>query len=118
MFWRNKDKVKHEFSVMDIVKVLPREKISASLDSNNNLDGCLFMDQMWQYCGKEFKVIKIIKNFYDDRERRMRRCRAPIYLLEGLMCDGNVEIFGNKCDRNCCILWHEKWLEKVGNSWE
>lgn len=98
-----------QFSVGEIVRVLPRERIIESLDLDNKLRGCLFMDQMYNYCGKEFKIIKVVKNYYLGT---MLKSRFPLYILDGLICNGNNELFNHKCDRCCTFLWHEEWLEK------
>lgn len=107
------NKVTHNFSVSDLVRVLPKEHIALSLDHNDKLDGCLFMPQMYQYCNQQFKIVKIVKNIYLDHDRKMIRCRAPFYLLKGLKCNESSDIFPHKCDRTCYLLWHEKWLEKI-----
>ena len=49
-----------KFSVGEIVRVRAREEISQSLDTLGRLEGCLMMDQMWEYCGKSFKILKVI----------------------------------------------------------
>lgn len=109
MFWRNWIKRKLKFPVNTTVRICSKEMIERTLNSENKLDGCLFMDQMAKYAGQEFKVLKFITNIY---HKRMIRSDAPLYILEGLFCDGIVASFKNRCDRTCNFLWHEKWLEK------
>lgn len=98
------------FAVGDNVKVLEKEKIAQTLDSDNKLDGCLFMDKMRKFCGQEFKVINVVKHIY---YKKMFKTRAPLYMLEGLMCNGSVGAFDHSCDRSCYLLWHENWLESI-----
>ncbi len=112
MFSR-KNRVNYNFSVSDVVRVLSKDNIDLSLGQDNKLDGCLFMPQMYQYCGQQYEIVKVVKNIYLDHDRKMIRCRAPLYLLKDLKCDGNTDIFPHKCDRTCYLLWHEKWLERI-----
>ena len=104
----------NNFYVGRIVKVLSKERIMQTLDSQNMLDGCLFMDQMWQYCGQIFKVKIFVKNIYFEK---MLTPRAPIYIIhdlnnrQDLRCEGKVPFFEERCGRSCNLVWHEKWLE-------
>ena len=42
----------------DWVEVRSKEEILRSLDKNGRLEGLPFMPQMFQYCGKRFRVFK------------------------------------------------------------
>jgi len=97
--------------VGDLVRVRSKEQIMQTLDENKKLEGCVFMEEMWQYCGSEYKVIKKVDHFFDEAKFRMRRTRN-IVLLEGLHCSGNLPIFTHKCDRHCFYFWKEAWLER------
>jgi hypothetical protein len=99
-----------KFAIGENVNVLKEEKIAQTLDSENKLDGCLFMKQMWKFCGQEFKIINLVKHIY---EKKMLKTRASLYMLEGLVCDGSVDVFDHPCDRKCHFLWHEHWLERT-----
>ena len=111
MILRNRRTKKVKFTVGEIVKIKPREEIRLNLSPDNKLEGCFFMDKMWEYCGQEVKIVKIVKSFWNND--RMLKCRIPIYILEGLLCDGKIKSFDHQCDRSCFFLWHENWLEKL-----
>ncbi len=96
----------------DMVKIRTREEILATLNERNKLEGCFFMQEMFQYCGKEFKVIKKVDNFFDEAAMEMRKARTT-YLLEGLHCSGKLTGYITACDRNCYSFWKEAWMEKV-----
>lgn len=98
----------------DRVRVLPRERIAERLDSLGRLDGCLFMEEMWRYCEEELTVLKPVRHLFDEHRLKMFRPTAPIYVLEGAICDGRVEPSSRTCDHCCYLLWHEDWLEGVG----
>ena len=108
----NKQRKSPKFSVGEIVSVKSRDSILKSFHLINKLDGCLFMEQMWNYCGNTYRVLKVVTNFFNEHQRRTFQPRSPIYILENLICEGRVEHFPFKCDRSCFLLWHEDWLEK------
>lgn len=110
MFKRARQVKQARFAPGDRVRVASRETIRATLDPENKLQGCLFMRQMYDYCGQEFQVIQVVHNVYMGKFLRLR---APYYILEGLRCHGVVEEFPHQCDRTCNLLWHEAWLEAV-----
>jgi hypothetical protein len=103
----------YKFSIGEEVKVLSKENIALNLDSENQVEGCCFMDQMWQYCGNHFKVSKIVRNIFNYENKKLLRCKSPIYILEGLFCDGDSGLFGQVCDKSCHLLWHQNWLGKI-----
>ena len=95
----------------NLVCIRPREEILITLDSLKKLDGCLFMDQMWNYCGQSYKILKVVKNILDERLLIMFQPKAPVYILDGLICEGKLDTFQHTCDHSCFFLWHEKWLK-------
>ena len=101
---------KPKFAVGQRVRIAESDKIYPTLDSDKKLDGILFMNQMAQYCGKELSIIKVVKTF--EYKKLILNTKIPIYMLEGLMCDGNSELLEEKCDLSCYFRWHENWLEK------
>jgi hypothetical protein len=94
----------------DLVRVRTREEIEATLDSRDELEGCLFMAEMWDYCGTEQRVLKPMQQFLDERDYRVRKT-GGIVLLEGAICQGTD--YPQGCDRSCFFLWREEWLEKI-----
>lgn len=95
----------------DIVRVRSRPEISGMLDNWNRSGGCAFMEEMWRYCGTMQKVRKNVRQFLDERDYRVKKCRG-IVILEGIMCEGTKD-FGD-CDRSCFFFWREEWLERIG----
>ena len=70
------------------------------------------MNEMWQYCGTEQKIIKKVENFYDEANFRMCKARKTV-LLAGLHCTGSPSKSKLSCDRYCLFFWKEDWLEKI-----
>ena len=93
----------------DLVRVRSREEIEATLDDRKELKGCMFMLEMWEYCGTTQRVLKPMERFLDERDYRVRRCKG-IVLLEGGICNGTLS---GGCDHCCYLFWREEWLEKT-----
>ena len=109
---KNKGDIFHAFSVGDTVRVRSAEEITRTLDPLNRLEGCLFMDQMYDYCNGKFTVIKVVKHIFDERECKIRRTLVPLYILKNLICHGKSPALDYTCDHSCFFLWHEQWLSK------
>jgi hypothetical protein len=65
---------------------------------------------MWQYCGQEFRVLKVMERFLDERDYKVKKVRNLV-LLENVICHGTT-VFG-QCDRCCHLFWRSEWLEKI-----
>lgn len=100
----------HRFKIGDIVKVKPGEEIRKTLDSSGKLGGCLFMKGMWDHCEHEFKVLKVVENVFDEHKYMMYKVATPLYLLDGVICNGTEEGTTGRCDRSCYYFWKEEWL--------
>jgi len=101
-----------DLKVGDIVRIRSKEQILQTLNKENKLDGCFFMNEMWQYCGSRQKVLKRVEYFFDERAAKLYKARH-IVLLEGVHCSGKQGSVVPRCDRNCYIFWKEDWLEKT-----
>jgi len=96
----------------DLVRIRSREEILPTLNERNKLEGCFFMQEMFDYCGNEYRVIRKVENFFDEASLEMRKARTTS-LLEGLHCSGKLTGYVTKCDRHCYSFWKEAWLEKI-----
>ncbi len=94
----------------DWVRVRSKEEIKASLGNWNDMKGCAFMEEMWDYCGTRQQVLKRVGRFLDERDYHVKKVRR-IVILDRVNCQGTVD-FG-PCDRNCFFFWREEWLEKI-----
>lgn len=98
--------------VGDLVRVRAAEAIRSTLDGNGSLKGCAFGVGMYRYCGKEFRVVRIVERFFDEGRWRMLKARNLV-LLEGVYCDGQDLADTKGCDRMCFFFWRTEWLELV-----
>jgi len=99
-----------KFNSGDRVLVKTKEQIQITLNHWNELKGCSFLPEMWQYCGTEQKVLKPVIRFVDERDCRVKKVKG-VYLVEEAICQG-FELYGG-CDRACFYFWREEWLEEV-----
>jgi hypothetical protein len=94
----------------DFVRVRSVDDIKKSFDARNQLRGCVFMQEMYKYCGTTQKVFKRVEKFLNEQDFLIKKCKG-IVILDGLFCDGTKR-FGS-CDRSCFYFWREEWLEKI-----
>jgi hypothetical protein len=93
----------------DWVEVRGKEEILRTLDNNGRLEGLPFMPQMFEYCGKRFRVFKRAHKTCDTvNPVAGRRLDSAVHL--DLRCDGKA--YGN-CQAACLIFWKEAWLKPV-----
>jgi hypothetical protein len=98
-----------------LVRVRPRKEIRQLLDDREKYRGCLFIDEMYRHCGKTYRVLKQVDNFFDEAKQRMCRCNET-YILEDVLCSGRQRLYLESCDRCCAFFWHRDWLLKLKES--
>ena len=96
----------------DFVIVLTKDEIHSILDDWGATKGCVFTPEMYERCGKTYKVFKNIDYFYDEVKQKMCKCNN-IVVLERAVCSGRRKLFSEDCDRNCFQFWHISWLKKI-----
>jgi hypothetical protein len=98
--------------VGELVEVRSKEEILRTLDRRGQLEGLPFMPQMFQYCGKQFQVLKRAHKTCDTVfPIRGRRMANAVHL--DVRCDGQV--YGG-CQAGCLIFWKDAWLKPVNRS--
>jgi hypothetical protein len=93
----------------DWVEVRSKEEILATLDKNGRLQELPFMPQMFEYCGKRFRVFKRAHKTCDTVNPVAGR-RVPGGIHLDLRCDGKA--YGG-CQASCLIFWKEAWLRPL-----
>jgi hypothetical protein len=107
-----KDNARKEIRAGDLVRVRSKKEICSILDDWRRYKGCSFMDEMYEYCDKRYRVLKKVQYFYDEVKQEVVKCK-DIVILDGLICSGRRKLYRDRCDRNCFLFWHKDWLEKV-----
>jgi hypothetical protein len=106
------NKYVYRYKIGDFVTVLPIEKISDGLQ-NNFKDGTLFMEEMYGFCDGTYKILKVVRNIFNEKTLKMYQPNAPIYILEDVNCSGQGLFENKNCDHSCFFFWHQDWLEKI-----
>ena len=93
----------------DWVEVRSKEEILRTLDKNGRLEGLPFMPQMFEYCGKRFRVYKRAHKTCDTINPLLA-VDLPMEFISNLRCDGKA--YGG-CQAACLIFWKAAWLKPV-----
>ena len=83
-------------------------EIRAGLDLRGRRDGLTFMPEMECHAGKRFVIASRLTRVFEYD--RWVETRAPIYILAGVHCAGEVVGSRGPCDRACSLMWHADWL--------
>lgn len=94
-----------------LVRIKSREEIRHQLNCWDQLKGCAFMEEMWEYCGTTQRIFKRVNRFLDERDYQVKKCNG-LYILDGVVCKGTRD-FG-PCDRSCFLFWREEWFDRSG----
>lgn len=96
--------------VGELVQVQPAKSIAATLDANGRNRGMWFDPQMYQYCGRTYRVSAKIERMIDEGTGRLIELQSPTVTLESIACDGCWHRF---CSREALLFWREIWLQRV-----
>jgi hypothetical protein len=91
-------------------EVRSAKEIFATLDTQGKLRGLRFTPEMVQFCGKQFRVYKILGKIILEATGELRKIKTPTVLLGEVFCDGAAH---GGCDRSCFCYWREQWLKRV-----
>jgi hypothetical protein len=83
--------------------------IQATLDVVGQRQGLTFMPEMARHAGTRVRVQRAPGKVFEHD--RWLETPAPVYILEGLRCTGDVLGSDGPCERACWLLWHADWLE-------
>ena len=101
-----------EIKAGDLVRVRSKEEIRNTLDDQDKYKGCLFVNDMWHYCGGTYRVFKVVNYFYDEARYQIKKCKDTV-MLDEVICSGDTsKAFKQKCDRSYYFFWKTAWLEK------
>jgi hypothetical protein len=91
----------------DWVRVKSADEVRATLDAGDRLRGLLFMATQWGFCGKTYRVERVMRRLLDTG-RHFRTITRTV-ALEGVTCDGPDGLEG--CGRACSLYFRDEWLE-------
>jgi len=91
----------------DLVEVLSQREILATLDENGTFEKLPFMPEMFDFCGRTFRIFREASKTCVDTE--VRGLDNTVF-LDGLRCDGSNH---SGCQRACLIFWKTAWLKRA-----
>ena len=94
----------------DWVEVRSKEEILGTLDNNGRLDELPFMPQMFEHCGRRFRVRSSAYKTCDTVSGHYVGRRLPDAVHLDVRCDGQA--YGG-CQAGCLIFWKNAWLKPV-----
>jgi hypothetical protein len=97
--------IKRKFRKGELLRIRSADEILSTLDSDGTVDGLLFMPEMLQYTGREFRVRSSAHKTCDGAAE-IRKMDNTVH-LEGLRCDGSAH---GGCQAGCLLFWREEWL--------
>ncbi len=102
-----------KIAVGDWVEVRSKKEILRTLDAKGQLDGMPFMPEMFQFCGKRFRVYKSAHKTcdYSVYPFRARRLARTVHLET--RCDGEAH---DGCQAGCLLYWKEDWLKPANGA--
>jgi hypothetical protein len=98
------------FRTGELVRVRSKAEILATLDQNGRLEGLPFMPEMFEYCGRQFRVYKRAHKTCDFASGTGSRRVVKTVHLEDARCDGSAH---GGCMAGCLIFWKEAWLTRI-----
>jgi hypothetical protein len=90
------------------VEVRSREEILQTLDRNGQLDGLPFMPEMFEACGKRYRVFKRAHKTCDPPNGLQGRRMPSAVHLDEFRCDGAAH---GGCQAKCLVFWKDAWLK-------
>src|SRR4051812_24212557 len=92
-------------------EVRSKDEILRTLDEKGCIAGMPFMPEMFQFCGRRFKVYRIAHKTCDYSTPYpffTRRLENTVHLET--RCDGEAH---DGCQAGCLLYWKEDWLKSV-----
>ena len=95
-----------DFAPGDWVFVRSAGEIVESLSSDGTCDGLPFMPEMAPFCGRKFRLSKVLHNVC--QEDVVYQMKGGFVLQTNRRCDGSAH---GGCQMACDLMWSSKWLE-------
>ena len=97
----------------ELVQVRSKDEIMCTLNEWQRNRGLWFDVEMVPYCGRNFRVLRRVDRFLDEKTGKMIRLLNPCIILEGVTCSGCLSRHRLFCPRSIYPYWHEIWLKRV-----
>ncbi len=94
----------------ELVQVLSKEEIEATINIEQKNRGLLFDVEMLPYCGGIYRVLRRVTRIVEERSGKLIELKNPCLILEGVVCKGD---FHRLCQRAIYAYWRENWVRRV-----
>lgn len=95
----------------DLVQIRPKREIAGTLDEKGKCRGLWFDREMLPYCGETHTVKRKVERFINERTGTMIELESDCYILDGVVCKGDVSEARWFCPRAIYPWWREAWLD-------
>ncbi len=94
----------------EVVQVLSKKEIMATLDRQSRNRGLAFGAEMLAYCGGIYRVLRRVHRIVDEKTGKMMDMKYPCIILEGVACRAD---YHRLCPKAIFHYWREAWLKRV-----
>jgi hypothetical protein len=99
----------------ELVRIKPHREILKTINEGNSNRGLYFDAEEVPYCGKTYRVLRIVKRIIDERTGSMLHMKTPCVVLDSVICQSRYSECRMFCPRSIYPYWREIWLERVKN---
>lgn len=97
----------------DLVQVRPLAEIEQTLDAAGKNRGLQFDAEMVPFCGQTRTVSRQVKRFVDERTGELVELNSDCFVLDGVVCSGDLSDRRWLCPRAIYPWWRAAWLHPV-----
>jgi hypothetical protein len=97
----------------DLVQVRSSAEIAETLDETGRNRGLKFDLEMLPHCGRSYRIARQVERFIDERSGEMVELASDCFILEGVVCSGDLSDRRWFCPRAIYPWWREAWLGRV-----
>jgi hypothetical protein len=97
----------------ELVRVRTKREIRDTLAENGKNRGLWFDREMVPYCGHTARVRSKVERFIDEGSGKLVELESDCYILDGVVCGGQLSENRWFCPRALYPWWRESWLQPV-----
>ena len=90
-----------------------QEQILKTVNHRNRNRGLSFDEEMVEFCGKTFPVLRRVEKIINERTGEMMHFANDCIMLDGATCNARFKDKRLFCPRHIYPYWREIWLTRV-----
>jgi hypothetical protein len=95
------------------VRVKSQDEILRTVNSRNRNRGLSFDEEMVEFCGGTFSVLKRVERVINEGSGEMMEFKGDCIILDGVTCNSRFKDKRLFCPRSIYPYWRELWLSRV-----